>query len=121
MLDLRNGQANKTHLETSEDRAQKQRKVSVRGEGGKERGEDLRGAVQLQSVVAMPIYTPTQTETQTNPCHSSCNHARLISYQSLCPANPRGVEKGKEMDEEMVVKLQPSIISLPKLLCAMAS
>lgn len=40
MLDLRNGQANKTHLETIEDRAQKQRKVSVRVEGRKERSEE---------------------------------------------------------------------------------
>lgn len=98
MLALRDGQANKTHLETIESRARIEESFSVGGGGA--RGEEgqgwritaLRGAVQLQSVVAMPIYTPTQT----NPRHSSPSRARLISCQSLWPADPRGAEKRRD-------------------------
>lgn len=87
------GRQNRAHLENIENRAQKRRKVSVRGEGREERGEARlplggggsgRGAtVQLQSAVAAPVHTHAQTETQTTSCHSSPHRARLISCQSL--------------------------------------
>lgn len=67
MLALRDGQANQTHLETIADRALEERKVAGRGErqGGVE-NHRWGGAVQLQSVVRMPIHTQTHLDTN-NP------------------------------------------------------
>lgn len=67
--------------------------------------------------------THKHTQTQTNQCHGWPNRARLISCQSLCTSRPEGGargEKAREMDEETLVKLQPSIIEPHKLLCPMA-
>lgn len=89
----------------------------------------LRGAVQLQPVglLSCSPFTHTHTNTVrhkqtsatvdlTMPASLAANH----SAHAVLKGEQEG-EKGKEMDEEMVVTLQLSIIELPKLPCPTVS
>lgn len=126
MLALRDGQANQTHLETIGHRAVKERKVAGRGEWREGRGKESLPLGEQSSCSLLfcccnahsHTNTHKHSETQTNPCHRWPNHTRLISRQSLCTTLPKGGTRDGRKERDgwgyKVVKLQPSIINLPK-------